>query len=90
MKLRCRNPVCGEKELEAAIHAGMGQGSYTWTSESIPVGSTAEDSLAHNVSRSVTTSLEATDLGVVCPGEAVGQGSSRNPTAATLAPNADG
>lgn len=80
--------MCGEKELEAAIHAGMGRGSYTRTSESTPAGSTAEDSLAHNISRSVTTSLEAIDPGVVCPGEAVGQGSSRNPTAATLAPDA--
>lgn len=85
MKLRRQNPVCEEKELEAAIHAGMGQGSYMQTSESTPAGSTAEGSLAHTVSKSVTTSLEAVDLGVMCPGKAVGWGSNWNPTAATAA-----
>ena len=91
MKLRCQNPVCEEKELEAAILAGTGQGSYTWPSESTPAGSTAEGSLAHTASKSVATSLGAVDLGAKCPGEAAGQGSNQNPTAgAAAAPDAGG
>lgn len=83
--------MCEVKGLEAAIHAGTGQGSYTWPSESTPAGSTAEGSLAHTASKSVATSLGAVDLGATCPGEAVGQGSNRNPTAgATATPDAGG
>ena len=86
MKRRCQNPVCEEKELEATIHAGMGQGSYTQTSESTPAGSTAEGSLAHTVSKSVTMSLEAVDLGVMCPGKAVGRGPTGIPLRPPLPP----